>query len=69
MSELYSQAPDLYLPGQSVVALARDKNLMEKSGQILTDFELAQEYKLFDGRGSLFKLIWTFLLALCGGKW
>ena len=54
MSELYSQAPDLYLPGQCVVALARDKNLMEKSGQIMTDFELAREYQLFDGRGSLF---------------
>ena len=54
ISELYKRSPDLYLPGQCVAALASDKNLMQKSGLVLTDYELARRYQLYDANGSMF---------------
>lgn len=37
--------------GKCVVALASDSNVMSKSGKILTDMEIAQEYNLKDENG------------------
>lgn len=37
--------------GKCVVALATDPNIMQKSGKILTDMQIAQEYNLKDDNG------------------
>ena len=53
MEKLFSEAPSIYFPGKCVVALAADKNVMQRSGDIVTETELASHYGLVDDSGTV----------------
>lgn len=51
--KLYGAAPNLYFPGKCVVALAADSKVIQRSGEIVTESELARRYGLVDDDGGL----------------
>lgn len=52
VNKYFKGAESLTFSGKCVAALAADPNLMNKTGQILTDMELAKEYNLYEDDGS-----------------
>ena len=50
-AKLFNDAPNIYFPGKCVVALATDKNAIHRSGEIVTECELAKRYGLRDDNG------------------